>query len=227
MNDDNDTVRISVDHIEVSAEDAAKLVAYVRGVRDEALAESAERHARIVRAAEDVARQRNRLWSALAAIGPASMARAAAIIDAETISASCKALDMDAGPVAAEPWAGPSDDAFRRSLWRSVEVLAPPAAAAAAVKDPWALPEGWSWGVDDDGYHSAHADDGANCYWTIDEVARWGRTFSAAGAPDEVHELVRRRNLAEDAPTPTPTAVTRDALVEALLAVADKLRGAR
>jgi hypothetical protein len=68
--------------------------------------------------------------------------------------------------------------------WRVVPEVQP------AEPDHWALPEGWHWVVDDHGDWAAESASAA-VLWS----GATGSTFAKLGAPDELHELVRRRNL--------------------------------
>ena len=108
--------------------------------------------------------------------------------------------------------------------------------------DPWALPSPWAWGRDStrDWYaYASTAVDVVGVYWDGDDGSTLAldSACEVVGAPDEVHELVRRRNLAA-APAPLglePLAAIVDATsfeVEgpvryALQRLAVRLRGAR
>lgn len=144
----------------------------------------------------------------------------------------------------------------RNALWLRLSVLDGPGAAAVvgvdeverscaaigplfvAPPDPWALPPGWSWYLDEDAEWYARDTAGVGVYWDPDDgpsgsTLALDQDSAVVGAPDEVHELVRRRNLAESpyeslAAIVDATAYEVDGPVRhALLRLAVRLRGVR
>ena len=187
------------------------------GVMDEG--ELQEKYDDLVRAAEQCMRQRNALWLRLSVFdGPG----AAAVVDVDEVERSCNAIGpffsppppSDLGPAPSKPAASWLTTTCKQG--EACRGCAEPDCAApwyVREPDPWALPSPWAWGRDStrDWYaYASTAVDVVGVYWDGDDCSTLAldSACEVVGAPDEVHELVRRRNLADRAPIPAGPGVS-------------------